>query len=208
MAFFDELSKKISGTAKNMQEKTRDSIEMGKLNQEEKQLTAALAAKYTELGKLAEGILRQSGDAAVCGVIAQIDDICARIKAVNARKDYLRQMLRCPSCGTAIPAGSKFCPSCGARLPEAEASAPEAQKEEYCANCGAVKRPGMKFCAICGKPYEKSEDESILIRDFKAQDDLSSQGGTEEPFEAETAEESAPVAEEGAEAENTTQQGE
>ena len=46
----------------------------------------------------------------------------------------------CPSCGTQVPAGSKFCLSCGAKMNTAA----------FCTNCGKPVPPGSKFCPECG----------------------------------------------------------
>ena len=44
--------------------------------------------------------------------------------------------IRCSSCGTANPPGSRFCNQCGAAL--------------GCPSCGANNPPGSRFCNRCG----------------------------------------------------------
>lgn len=51
------------------------------------------------------------------------------------------QTVKCPKCGAAIPAGTKFCPECGEKIVPAG---------KVCPNCGAALSPGAKFCPECG----------------------------------------------------------
>jgi tetratricopeptide (TPR) repeat protein/predicted nucleic acid-binding Zn ribbon protein len=53
------------------------------------------------------------------------------------------QQAACPSCGAALPPGSKFCASCGAPVPVAP-------QKKFCSNCGAQLVAGAKFCSDCG----------------------------------------------------------
>lgn len=49
----------------------------------------------------------------------------------------------CPSCGTSLPAGTKFCSECGANT----------LAKPTCAGCGAEAVPGAKFCGECGAKF-------------------------------------------------------
>lgn len=49
------------------------------------------------------------------------------------------QMVACPNCQAAIPAGSRFCPSCGTNLAGVT-----------CPKCQTVNQAGAKFCTNCG----------------------------------------------------------
>lgn len=77
--------------------------------------------------------------------------------------------IKCPSCGTDLPAGSKFCTNCGNKIgggiscPKCNAEIPAGSK--FCANCGtklvtncpqcnAELQPGVKFCPECGTKIE------------------------------------------------------
>jgi membrane protease subunit (stomatin/prohibitin family) len=57
--------------------------------------------------------------------------------------------IKCPKCGAATPASSKFCNECGAKV-EAEATVP-------CVKCGAKLQSGAKFCSECGSSQEKQK---------------------------------------------------
>ena len=59
------------------------------------------------------------------------------------------QMMPCPKCGTANPAGAKFCQNCGANT-QAQAAAATVT----CPNCQAQVQAGVKFCNNCGQSLE------------------------------------------------------
>jgi uncharacterized OB-fold protein len=53
--------------------------------------------------------------------------------------------VKCPKCGAANLANSKFCNDCGTRMESAPAA---------CAKCGVQLQPGAKFCNECGTKVE------------------------------------------------------
>lgn len=60
--------------------------------------------------------------------------------------------MKCPSCQTENPDGSKFCEGCGSKL--------EAQPQgSFCPGCGAQVKPGSKFCPGCGAPQGGSQSQ-------------------------------------------------
>ncbi len=64
----------------------------------------------------------------------------------------MADMLICPNCRTANPAGTRFCINCGANLLQAPVQVPPALK---CAQCGADLPDGAGFCARCGVPVQR-----------------------------------------------------
>ena len=59
------------------------------------------------------------------------------------------QMMPCPKCGTANPAGAKFCQNCCANT-QAQAAAATVT----CPNCQSQVQAGSKFCNNCGQSME------------------------------------------------------
>ncbi len=51
---------------------------------------------------------------------------------------------KCPTCGSAVKAGSKFCPECGNPM------------QTLCPKCGKPVQEGMKFCSECGASLQPS----------------------------------------------------
>ncbi|KTB47539.1 Double zinc ribbon [Dehalogenimonas alkenigignens] len=60
--------------------------------------------------------------------------------------------MRCPKCGGANEAGSRFCGVCGASLAVARPVTPAAPApvRVYCQRCGTPNPAGSKFCEGCG----------------------------------------------------------
>ena len=52
-----------------------------------------------------------------------------------------QQVLRCKTCKSQIPEGSKFCLECGEKVSDVV----------FCLNCGEKLPPNAKFCAQCGQ---------------------------------------------------------
>ncbi|HEV7860406.1 MAG TPA: SPFH domain-containing protein [Pyrinomonadaceae bacterium] len=59
---------------------------------------------------------------------------------------------KCPKCGAANDASSKFCNDCGAKL---EAAA----QETPCIKCGSELHAGAKFCSQCGAKQEEEKQK-------------------------------------------------
>lgn len=58
---------------------------------------------------------------------------------------------KCPKCGMAVVAGSRFCSACGSEVEYVEPKEEETSKDEFCPNCGKV-ITGVTdpFCTHCG----------------------------------------------------------
>ena len=121
MAFFNDLSKKFSG----LTEKTKDGVESMRVNGELRAVGNECEKLYTQYGKICYGLRGGENTQEEADAVAEkIDGLLKRVKELNAQKDLLNAVVRCPECGMAQPKGSRFCASCGTKLPE-EAPKPE-----------------------------------------------------------------------------------
>lgn len=156
MDFLNDISKRISGAARSVQEKTRDSMELTRLGSEIRSLNAELDRLYGALGR-AYYDAQAAGDpdnAVLTPFIEQIEQGLARLEALIGQRDRLRQQRRCPSCNAVQSLNAKFCANCGARLPEAESPAEQPRPDvEYCPECGALRKKDAAFCPACGKAF-------------------------------------------------------
>ena len=142
MAFFDDLSRKVSRGTKDLADSTR------------------LNALIADSKKQIEGLYRSLGSAYY---EAHRDDPAAEqpelIAALNRQFEsmaqaqdallQLRGMSKCPNCGAELPQNAQFCSACGARQPLPEQPAAPAASG-VCPSCGAPNQPGQHFCAVCG----------------------------------------------------------
>lgn len=157
MDFFNDLGKRFSSVAKSVSEKTRDSVEAGRLSGELKTQKAALEALYRELGKLCYEVHMgaDEGDQAEA-LFERIGNVRSRIEEMTAQRDQLRDVRRCPACGTVMPREARFCYACGKRMPEdgPAPEPPETVEVEYCPACGAQRVAGESACGVCGGSFE------------------------------------------------------
>ena len=67
----------------------------------------------------------------------------SRFAPKSATTEQESKNIKCPKCGSEIPANSKFCGNCGAKI-----------EESVCKNCGEKLASGAKFCGNCGTRRE------------------------------------------------------
>lgn len=160
MEFFNDLSKRFSNVAKSVSEKTKDSVEVTRIASDLRLQRNALEQLYTELGKVCYTIRMGEGDSEQAEQLAQrIQRTNQRIEELSAQRDTIRDVRRCPGCGSVMAKEARFCSACGRRLPE---EAPRTEDEgpadaEYCPDCGAQRGEGERFCTVCGKSFEDAE---------------------------------------------------
>ena len=188
MDFFNDIGKKFSSMARSVTEKTRESVESTRLYGDLRSAKNELEQAYCEYGRACFEIRGGSGEQALADSIAErIESLIERIQELEAQRDEVRSVKRCPACGSAQGRDARFCSGCGMRLPEESPKTeplPEAE-EEYCAGCGALREKDERFCPVCGRDYEATEEEieamPVIIPAISAPD-------AEEPDEESTME--------------------
>lgn len=130
MAFFDELSKRMNGVAQTAQK----TAEIARLQRQVNQKQEEFDGLFAEIGKLyyschKRGVQPDDTMDALCG---KIDSLAAEIEGLKLKLDDLKQIRRCPSCGSVQNNTSRFCANCGNKLEiyEAPRKEPEEQPEE------------------------------------------------------------------------------
>ena len=156
MEYFNVIGKKFSNVAKSVTEKTKDSVEVTRIASDLRIQRNALEQLYAELGKVCYAIRMGDGDAEQAEQLAgRVQRTLARIEELEAQRDAIRDVRRCPSCGAVMAREARFCSSCGKRMPEDAPQAEEVPAEaEYCPDCGAQRGENDRFCPVCGRPFE------------------------------------------------------
>ena len=166
MDFFNDIGRKFSHMARSVTEKTREGVESTRLYGDLRSAKNELEQMYCEFGKLCFDIRAGAADPAQADIAAQrIEAMNERIRDLEAQRDDIRSVKRCPACGSAQTKEARFCSGCGLRLPEEAPRTdilPEAD-EEYCSGCGALRENGERFCPVCGKDFEASEASEVVI---------------------------------------------
>jgi len=173
MAFLD----KLNSFAKNVGDKTKEAMEITKLNTKIRTEKANIEAAYKKLGEhfYEKHTAGESFDDTAEEVFAAIDasnstisELEAEIERIKAEKEASKATaaqvqaqapaqgtsagIPCPNCGKLNTPGAKFCGGCGNSIePEPK---PTEQDGMACPNCGFINPSGTKFCGECGTKLE------------------------------------------------------
>ncbi|MCL2043278.1 MAG: zinc ribbon domain-containing protein [Treponema sp.] len=161
------LLNKLSDMAKNIGDKTSETVETAKLNSKISSEKNAIDGIYRKMGEhcyqqYKSGVSLPEGAAAFCAEIdkhnAAIDEANAEIERIKAQALAASAIAAggvvCTSCSHANSPGIKFCQECGAKL-EAQLEKPApASGGGVCPSCGKALTPGNKFCQECGAKVE------------------------------------------------------
>ena len=124
MEFFNGLGKKVNKVVHSVTEKTTESASLARISGELRSLTSECEKLFAEFGKVCYAMQSGMGDPEKAQELSnKIGEIQARMNELGDQRDALKEVRRCPSCGSVQPKEARFCASCGKRLPE-EAPAP------------------------------------------------------------------------------------
>ena len=124
MAFFDDLSKKVKDVASVATEKTKDGVELAKINMAIAGEQREIEKNYKAIGEWFVSEYAQEIPEAVKDVVEAVNASKAKIAELEASKPQKEEPIAeeepaervCPVCG--VTSDSKFCPECGAPMGE------------------------------------------------------------------------------------------
>lgn len=151
MAFFDDLSRKLTSVSQTAVQKTKDVADIAKINSEISELERTVNNLYYQIGKLYVAKHVADCESDFAGMVGSLLEAEKKIAERRQKIQDIKGVVRCEKCGAENPAGAAFCSSCGAPMPQSAASANN-QELEKCASCGAMVPKGNRFCTACGKP--------------------------------------------------------
>jgi len=163
MDFFNDIGKKFSSVARQVTEKTKESVESTRLYGDIRSSQNDLEHLYAEYGKACFALRMGGYDDEKCkNLEGSIQAMIKRIEDLNAQRDELRAVRRCPGCGSVQSKEARFCANCGKRMPE-DSPKPEAEEKpaeaEFCSECGAMREGDKRFCTVCGKDFSPEADQ-------------------------------------------------
>ena len=129
MAFFDDLSKKLSQATQTTVQKAQEMAEVAKLNSmvndEEKRIESA----YSQIGKTYCELHKDDYEEAFAEAMESIAAASAKIVELKKQIQTVKGVVICTKCGAEVPTGSAFCSACGGQIvveePVADAEATE-----------------------------------------------------------------------------------
>ncbi len=153
MAIFGQIGARVSNLGNQVAGKTKGSLEQARIDNEIRAKEREIQARYAELGCMFYEEKRglSSGSTDYETVLQQIDRMRQEIREGQKQIEEIRSRVTCPSCGYALPAGTKFCPNCGASVERYRDQVAEGYAgQRVCPNCGAPVEAGSVFCTSCG----------------------------------------------------------
>lgn len=150
MAFFDDISKKISQASQGVAQSTKNFANVTKFNNMVSDEEKKVETLYYQLGRAYYDHFAMSADAELAGYISAINTSLANIESYKNQIKEIKGVTACPQCGAEISYASAFCNTCGARLPERAPVQAVPENTVQCGNCGAFVPEGYKFCTSCG----------------------------------------------------------
>ncbi len=160
MSILDDLTKKVSTTAKAVSKKSGDIVEVTKLNMaigtEEEKIQKA----YFEMGKAVYDAYTKNEeiDGASKEIYEKIKTYESNIKELKDKVLEHKSLKVCPSCNTELDIEIAFCPKCGTKqeIPQPKEETEvveEAPKDRACPICGLANSPDAAFCSKCGAKF-------------------------------------------------------
>lgn len=150
MAFFDNVSKKLTEVSQTAVQKTKNMADVAKLNaqvsDEEKKINEA----YLQIGKMYVANHAEDFADEFKPYFELIHASEAKIEASQKELKELRGVEKCSCCGAEVESGSLFCSACGAEMKREEPQESTEQKGCTCPACGATVSELSKFCTSCG----------------------------------------------------------
>lgn len=177
MAFFDDLSKKLTQAGQATIQKTKEIADITRINSNISDEEKRISNFYTEIGKLYFSLHSEDFESDFAGMFDGINVSKDKIKELRNELEQIKGVKRCPNCGAEVSNESVFCSGCGEKMPPEEQEAVEEPSVEEaltkesaagqvvveevveavaqgnpksCTNCGAEVVAGASFCAECG----------------------------------------------------------
>lgn len=117
MAFFDDLSKKITDASTKTIQKGKDLTDVARLNSQISAEENRINTLYGMIGKQYMELHRKDAEDAFAGLVASVAEAEQNIAACRAKITELRAVPHCPNCGAELVKGAAFCGICGTTHP-------------------------------------------------------------------------------------------
>lgn len=130
---FNSLLDKAISVANVAGKKTEEMVEASKLKIQEVSVNADLANCYEKIGSLVYSSKKFGADneQEIEQLLAQADELLEQLSQLQAKREEIRKVRKCPNCGASCATDAHFCSRCGMVLhEETSVVAPEAAQPE------------------------------------------------------------------------------
>ena len=148
MAFFDDLSAKLTLAGQKTMRKANELGDTAKLNLRNNELNRANQDLYGKLGMAYFGLRGGDPDPELSELCDAINRNLAEMEHIRQEIQRIKQIRVCKVCGAENPSDARFCASCSAPL--YDMTAPAAPVGRVCPVCGNPVGETAMFCTHCG----------------------------------------------------------
>ena len=126
-SFLDKAVSVANAAASAAGKKTEEVVETSKLKLRQASLNSEISCCYEQLGKMVYEANRFDvpNEENQTDMMAQIDALLNDLSDLQAKKEEISKVKKCPNCGASCPTDSHFCSRCGMMI------TPRSEDEEY-----------------------------------------------------------------------------
>lgn len=125
MAFFDDLSKKLTQAGQATIQKTKEIADITRINSNISDEEKRINNFYTEIGKLYVSLHSEDFENDFTSMFDGINAAQAKIKELKKELEQIKGVKKCPNCGAEVNNEAVFCSGCGGKMPQEEQEAGE-----------------------------------------------------------------------------------
>jgi len=172
--FFGRLKEQVSAGITTVTTKSRVAVETTRLRRQMRRRAQEKREALTQFGTRVYQEMCQHGHVEPEGLheavtrlqaldhsLEELGKEMTRLEALDAATPWPtgegEKSLATCTCGSPVPAGSKFCGTCGINVQEIVAKAAAA----LCPRCGAGISPTAKFCRSCGAAVTERQEATV-----------------------------------------------
>ena len=159
MAFFDDISKKITDVTSSAAQKTSDMSRISKLNSAVNEEEAKINNAYLQIGRLYCANHSDDYEDSFGIFVNAVKESEQKILDMKAQIRDIKGIATCTKCGSEIPNNVAFCSFCGTPAP-----APKVVVDPnsvICPSCKAAVPKGMRFCTSCGYRMPEPQPQPV-----------------------------------------------
>lgn len=159
MAFFDNISKKISLAGEGAVNKGRVFADVARLNSAVSEEEKKINNSYYQIGKLYVALHPQDYESDFGMLVNSIVSSQEKIKSLKQQIQDVKGVTRCEKCGAEVPRNTTFCSACGAQISKNEIELDD--NHIRCDDCGAIIDKNLRFCTSCGRPIVDPTQKTV-----------------------------------------------
>lgn len=173
MAFFEEISKKITNAGQGVAQQAKNLSDTTRLNAKISENKKRMSQLLFEMGNDYYKKHRKDQNCEEQEYIDRLNVLFREILRYQKEIEEIKTSETCKVCGSRIIEGAAFCMSCGSRVgaEEIEDAEDETADVRQCPACGADIDEDSTFCTACGQRLEDAEAECSDEEEYEGEEE-------------------------------------